>query len=102
MEMRYLECEPSDLPLRTVIPPTRFRCPAGNFREVAITIHFIKIPNVDEERLDDVLILLHPETLELRFLNETAAVLWDALGELPTVQDLTGLLGEARPDVSSV
>jgi Coenzyme PQQ synthesis protein D (PqqD) len=62
--------------------------------------HFIKVPHVDEERLDDALILLHPETLQLRFLNETAAVLWDALGEFPTAQALTGLLAEARPDIS--
>jgi len=66
-----------------------------------MSIHFIKVPHVDEERMDDELILLHPQTLQVKLLNETAAVLWDALGEFPTAQDLTGLLAEAHPDISS-
>ena len=59
----------------------------------------VKVPQVDEERLDDELILLHPQTLEVKHLNETAAVLWDALGVLPTDDDLVALLVEARPEL---
>lgn len=69
--------------------------------EVSIAAHFIKIARVDEERLDDALVLLHPVTLELKLLNETATVLWDALGELPTAEKLASLLSEARSDLSS-
>jgi hypothetical protein len=64
-------------------------------------VHFIKGPDVDEEPLDDELILLHPRTLQVNVLNESAAVLWDALGEFPTDHDLAGLLAEARPDLSA-
>jgi hypothetical protein len=65
-----------------------------------MSIHYSKVCHVDEERLDDELILLHAETLEVRVMNETAAVLWDALGEFPTTEDLAGLLAEARPEIS--
>ncbi len=63
-------------------------------------VQFIKHPQVDEERLDDELILLHPRTLEVRLLNESAVVLWDALGEFPTARELAGLLDEANPEIS--
>jgi hypothetical protein len=64
-------------------------------------VTFIKIPYIDEERLDDELILLHPETLQVKLLNETATVLWDALDVYPTVEGLAALLTEARPEISA-
>jgi hypothetical protein len=66
-----------------------------------MSVHFVKATQVDEERLDEELVLLHPTTLEVKILNETAAVLWDALGEFSTVHDLASLLDEARPEVSA-
>jgi hypothetical protein len=65
-----------------------------------VSVNFIKVPQVDEERLDDELILLHPATLQVKFLNETATVLWDALDVFPTADGLAGLLMEARPELS--
>ncbi|MGE0448727.1 MAG: PqqD family protein [Vicinamibacterales bacterium] len=64
-------------------------------------MRFVKVPQVDEERLDDELILLHPKTLQVKFLNETATVLWDALGILPSDDELAALLVEARPEIGS-
>jgi hypothetical protein len=66
-----------------------------------MTVHYTKVGNVDEERLDDELILLHPWTLQVKVLNETAAVFWDALGEFPNSVALAGLLAEARPELSA-
>ncbi len=65
-----------------------------------MSTHYIKVPRIDEERLDEELILLHPETLQVKVLNETATVLWDALEAFPCVADLGGLLAEARPEIS--
>lgn len=65
-----------------------------------MSLHFIRVTHVEEERLDEELILLHPQTLQVKFLNETATVLWDALEAFPTVQDLTNLLAEARPELT--
>jgi len=62
---------------------------------------YIKVPQVDEERLDEELLLLHRETLQVRLLNQTATVLWDALGEFPTAGDLESLLTEARHELSA-
>jgi hypothetical protein len=61
---------------------------------------FVKDPVVDTERLDDELILLHPTTLAVKVLNETAVVLWEALGTFATAEELAGLLDEARPELS--
>jgi hypothetical protein len=60
---------------------------------------YIKVSQVDEERLDDELLLLHRETLQVRLLNETAAVFWDALGEFQTALELQRLLTETRPEL---
>jgi hypothetical protein len=65
-----------------------------------MSIRYTKIPHVDEERLDDELLLLHPETLQAKILNETAAVFWDALEAFPTAEALASLLREARPELS--
>jgi hypothetical protein len=62
--------------------------------------HYIKFPQIDEERLDNELILLHPETLQVKVLNETATVFWDALEAFPSAEALAGLLAEARPEIS--
>ena len=70
---------------------------AGQLRQGPMTVHYTKVGNVDEERLDDELILLHPGTLQVKVLNETAAVFWDALGEFPNSVALAGLLAEAPP-----
>lgn len=61
--------------------------------------HYVKVSQIDEERLDNELILLHPETLQVKVLNETATVLWDALEMFPSVDALSGLLAEARPEI---
>lgn len=45
------------------------------------------------------LLLLHPRTLEVKLLNETASILWEALPAWPTAEALTALLVEARPEL---
>lgn len=60
---------------------------------------FTRAPEIDAERLEDGLLLLHPRTLQVRLLNDTAAVLWEALPSLATVEELAGLLCEARPEM---
>jgi hypothetical protein len=60
---------------------------------------YTRIPDIDAERLDDGLLLLHPRSLEVRLLNDTAAVLWEALPTLATLDELAALLCEARPDL---
>ncbi len=62
-------------------------------------MRFSKIPHIDEERLDGELILLHPLSLQVKVLNETAAVLWDALDAFPTAEDLVAIVAEARPEI---
>jgi len=54
---------------------------------------------MDEERVDDELMLLHTGTLEVRVLNETATVLWDALAVFDRAEDLASLISEARPEI---
>jgi hypothetical protein len=65
-----------------------------------MSTHYIKVPQIDEERLDNELILLHPETLQVKVLNETATVLWDALESFPSAEALCSLLVDARPEIS--
>jgi len=65
-----------------------------------MSVHYVKVPQIDEERLDNELILLHPETLQVKVLNETATVLWDALEAFPSAEALCSLLAEARPEIS--
>ena len=65
-----------------------------------MSVHYVKVPQIDEERLDNELILLHPETLQVKVLNETATVLWDALEAFPSAEALWSLLAEARPEIS--
>lgn len=66
---------------------------------VAMRMRFKKISRIDEERLDDELILLHPVTLEVKILNDTATVLWEALETFPTADELVELVAEARPEI---
>jgi hypothetical protein len=65
-----------------------------------MSTHYIKVPQIDEERLDNELILLHPETLQVKVLNETATVLWDALDSFPSAEALCSLLVDAFPEIS--
>lgn len=60
---------------------------------------FIRTSAIDAERLADGLLLLHPRSLEVRLLNDTAAVLWEALPTLATVEELAALLCEGRPEM---
>lgn len=59
---------------------------------------FQRSPSVDVDRTGEDVILLHTESLELRVLNPAAAVLWDALEEFGTLEELTDLLVSADPD----
>lgn len=59
-----------------------------------------RLSGVDEERLDDELILLHPTTAKISVLNQTAAILWDALVDFDTGDALAQLIVEARPEIS--
>jgi hypothetical protein len=59
----------------------------------------IKVAGFDEERLDEELILLHPQTLQVKLLNETATTLWDALDVFATADELVTLLVDARPEL---
>lgn len=61
--------------------------------------YYRKFLEVDEERLNDDLILLHTITLEIRLLNETATILWDALNEYDTAEELASLMSESRPNI---
>lgn len=61
---------------------------------------YVRIPDIDAERLDDGLLLLHPRSLDVRLLNDTAAVLWEALPTLATTDELAALLCEARPELT--
>lgn len=62
-------------------------------------MRFRKIPQLDEERLDGELIVLHPLSLQVKVLNETATVLWDALDAFPTAEELASIVAEARPEI---
>lgn len=62
---------------------------------------YTKIAAVDAEAVDDSLALLHPVSLEVRMLNETAAILWNALDLFPTAAELAELIHEARPELSA-
>jgi hypothetical protein len=61
---------------------------------------FFRTPEIDAERLPDGLLLVHPRSLEVRLLNDTAAVLWEALPSLATAEELAALLCEARPEMT--
>ncbi len=61
------------------------------------TCLYQRSPDADEERLDDELILLHRKTLQVRVLNSTATVLWDAMVIYHTAQELADLMLEAWP-----
>lgn len=63
--------------------------------------NYTKIAAVDAEAVDDSLALLHPVSLEVRMLNETAAILWNALDLFPTATELGELIHEARPELSA-
>lgn len=73
--------------------------PVRSLRQRVPRVRFSKIPNIDEERLDGELILLHPLSLQVKVLNETAAVLWDALEAFPTADALVAIVSEARPEI---
>ena len=62
-------------------------------------MRFSKIPHIDEERLDGEIILLHPRSLHVKVLNETAAALWDALNAFSTAEELVAIVSEARPEI---
>jgi SAM-dependent methyltransferase len=55
---------------------------------------------VDLERVGEEVVLMHLTSLELRFLNETGAILWDAMEEIQEPTELVELLVEARPEFS--
>ena len=59
-----------------------------------------RLDGVDEERLDDERILLHPTTANMCVLNETAAILWDAVAEFDTADALAQLIVEGRPEIA--
>jgi len=67
-----------------------------------MTTRYRKNTEIDEERLDDELLLLHRKTLQVRVLNESATVLWDALDEFGSAQALIDLFGEARSEIAPV
>ena len=60
---------------------------------------YARTPGIEAEPLDEGLLLLHPLSLQVRMLNDTAAVLWDALPSLATVEALAELVCEARPEM---
>ncbi len=60
---------------------------------------FVRLEVLEEERVGDELLLLHPRTLEVKLLNETGAILWEALPTFPTAEALVDLLTEARPEL---
>jgi hypothetical protein len=55
---------------------------------------------VDVERVGEEVVLMHLTSLELRFLNEVGAILWDAMEEIQETTELVELLVEARPELS--
>lgn len=59
-----------------------------------------RIGEVDLERIGEEVVLMHLTSLELRFLNEAGAILWDAMEEIHEPSELVELLVEARPELS--
>ncbi len=53
---------------------------------------------VDEDVIDGDLILMNLDTRQVTILNAAARVLWEAVEDFPTRDDLMGLLREAFPE----
>jgi SAM-dependent methyltransferase len=53
---------------------------------------------VDIEPLGEDVLLMHLTSMELRLLNETGAILWEALEEIHDPAELVEMLVEARPE----
>ena len=59
-----------------------------------------RVAEIDVERIGDEVVLMHLTNLELRLLNETGAVLWDAMEEIQEPSEWVAMLVEARPEFS--
>ncbi len=59
-----------------------------------------RVAEIDVERIGDEVVLMHLTNLELRLLNETGTVLWDAMEEIHEPSEWVAMLVEARPEFS--
>ena len=66
-----------------------------------LTGEFIQVEDVEEEPFDNDLILLSPVTQQVLSLNQSAAVLWEALRRWISAEELVQLMLEAFPDRSN-
>jgi hypothetical protein len=64
-------------------------------------MYLLKSKTVDSDIFDGELILMNLETRQVLVLNETASILWTAVGLLTTREELLDLLQEAMPQIHS-
>lgn len=63
--------------------------------------HFVtKSKNIEADEFDDDLILMNLATRQVLVLNAAAKILWQAMDEFPSGDDLLALLTEAMPNLS--
>jgi hypothetical protein len=57
-------------------------------------------PGYRLEMIDDELLLFHPGETKILYCNQTASLIWHLCDGQHTVEEITGLLGDAFPEAA--